>query len=186
MFRGLKNCIVSDILTLTMNCFSCGAEARTVEVRSIVGKKEHTLHLCHACARAYGIHTDRRREPEVTSLYASLLSSGAGPDASDDSDECGACGTSWAQLRRSRQAGCPACYATFASDISRMIGGSRDELRHTGRLPESLLRFRTLIVDRENLKDDLRRSVEDEDFESAARIRDRLGRMDQQAKDAEI
>ncbi len=173
-----------DTLYLVMNCSHCGMQAGVIEVRYMAGAYERTLYLCESCARSQGIHTDHIREPQASDLYASLLSPGTGMEIEDpDFDQCSGCGTSWAQLRRSGEAGCERCYSVFAGEIARMLALQPHETFHRGSLPDSLETFRTLIVDRENLKERLRRAVEHEEFERAATLRDELFRMDQSAMD---
>ena len=173
-----------DTLLHTMNCSHCGIQPGVIEVRYMAGSYERTLYLCESCARSQGIHADHIREPQVSDLYASLLSPTAGMELDDpDFDQCSGCGTSWAQLRRSGEAGCERCYSVFAGEISRMLEVQPHGTFHRGSLPDSLETFRTLIVDRENLKERLRRAVEHEDFERAAKLRDDLSRMDQTAMD---
>lgn len=153
----------------------------------MAGAYERTLYLCESCARSQGIHTESTREPSVSDLYASLLSTGTTMDPEDSFfDQCSGCGTSWAQLRRSGEAGCERCYSVFAGEISRMLAVQPHETFHRGSLPDSLETFRTLIVDRENLKQQLHQAVEHEDFERAAELRDDLARMDQTAGDADL
>lgn len=150
----------------------------------MAGAYERTIYLCETCARNQGIHTDHVRNPEVQDLYASLLSPGTGMELEDpDFEQCSECGTSWAQLRRSGEAGCENCYSVFASEIYRMLEMQPHETFHRGSLPESLETFRTLIVDREGIKDRLRMAVEQEEFEEAATLRDELSRMDESAMD---
>lgn len=171
---------------MDMICSNCGVAQGVIEVRYTAGERVRRVYLCPACAREQGIHTESVREPDATELYATLLAGGSERDRADDTDRCDFCATSWAQIRRSGEAGCAQCYAVFAADISRLLTGASKEPLHSGRLPQSLQTFRTLIVDRENLKESLRTAVESEEFERAAEIRDRLARMDKKASEAEI
>lgn len=169
-----------------MVCMGCGTGDGVIEIRHSSGKHSHVVYLCEACARERGIHTVPRREPDLNVLYASLLTGGNTDRHSAEVDECTGCGTTAAEVRRSLQVGCPRCYSTFASNISTLIGKPGADPQHQGRLPRSLQTFRTLFVDREKLKSELRAAVAEEDFENAARIRDRLARMDRTASEAEI
>lgn len=169
-----------------MICSNCGAGQGVIEVQYTAGERVRSVYLCPACAREQGIHTEDVREPEAAELYATLFAGGAGRERADDTDHCDRCGTSWAQIRRSREVGCSQCYSVFATDIVRLLNGTSEEPLHSGRLPETLETFRTLVVDRENLKESLRTAVESEEFERAAEIRDRLAGMDKKASEAEI
>ncbi len=164
----------------------CGVSEGVIEIRHTAGGKHHVVHLCDVCARERGIHPEPRREANVNELYSTLLSGRSVDRRTREAEECARCGTTSIEVRRSRQVGCPECYSAFAVSVARLIGCSGKLTQHQGRLPRSLQTFRTLIVDRENLKNELRSAVADEDFETAARIRDRLARMDQTASEAEI
>lgn len=180
--QRLKKLPEFDRLKLVMMCSNCGVQEGVIEVRYMAGSYERTLNLCESCARSQGIHAEHIREPRVSDLFSSLLAPGAGMEFDDPSfDQCSGCGTSWAQLRRSGEAGCERCYSVFAEEISRVLAAQPHDTFHRGSLPDSLETFRTLIVDRENLKERLRRAVEQEEFERAAKLRDDLTRMDQTA-----
>lgn len=169
-----------------MVCMGCGDSEGVIEVRHTAGGRRHIVHLCEVCARERGIHPEPCHEPDLNELYSALLSGRAVDRRIREVDECGRCGTTSAEVRRSRQVGCPECYSSFAPSIARLIGRSAKLTQHQGRLPRSLQTFRTLLVDRENLKNELRSAVAEEDFETAARIRDRLARLDRAASEAEI
>ncbi len=164
----------------------CGVSEGVIEIRHTAGGKNHVVHLCEVCSRERGIHPEPRREPDINELYSTLLSGRSVDRRSREAEECVRCGTTSADVRRSRQLGCPECYSTFALSVARLIGRSGKLTQHQGRLPRSLQTFRTLIVDRENLKSELKSALAEENFEHAARIRDRLARMDQTASEAEI
>lgn len=56
-------------------------------------------------------------------------------------------------------------------------------MSYAGRIPKRLERFRRMFVDREALRAQLATALSEEDFESAARVRDRLERLESDSHD---
>lgn len=158
-------------------CDLCDEGRAMMRVDRVVGRKTKTLNLCSACAGKLGgesFHT------EITGLFKRLLTAiSSGHLASkvgevagkDESVVCEECGTSWETFVQTGRLGCSRCYDVFLEEIERLlvkleIGRKEiDTTSTTGHDDGSLL---------EDLRRRLARAVEEEAYERAAELRDRI------------
>ena len=86
-------------------------------------------------------------------------------------------GTGRRELVLRGRAGCETCFDVFRGTIDRLLTRRDGAGEHLGPIPKRLMRYRRLFVDRERLLQQLSTAVEAEDFETAAAVRDQLGRI---------
>jgi protein arginine kinase activator len=156
-----------------MKCDLCDGEEAIIFVQQIAGSKAVELHLCAECAKKKGITASNGTiEFSVSNLLTTLLD-GQKP-ASEEIKECPVCGTTLLELRKTGRLGCLECWTSFRPEIVSLLRKQGADLPHKGKYPKGILTSRSLVTDRENLKDKLRNAVEEEDYEAAASLRDRL------------
>jgi protein arginine kinase activator len=104
---------------------------------------------------------------------------GAG-DAGDTSAKCPECGMTADAFKKGGNLGCPRCYSVFDALITPLLPGMHSGVVHRGKIPaRSLANGSTddLIAD---LEASLREAVKTEDYERAARLRDRIRQLREQ------
>ncbi|HVF84869.1 MAG TPA: UvrB/UvrC motif-containing protein, partial [Abditibacteriaceae bacterium] len=124
-------------------------------------------------------------ENDIENLLPSASSSTRnGPDAlpAFRSLRCPKCGTTWDRLKQDGRAGCGQCYATFARELANVMERVQKASQHAGKTPRALekrqRRLMHLRLRRDNrlemLQRRLQESLERENFEEAARLRDKI------------
>ena len=88
--------------------------------------------------------------------------------------KCPRCGFSQADFKKSGRLGCPECYRTFAEGLSGLLKTMHKGTRHVGKAPEALRQSRDTIDRLKLLQKRLVKAVEDENYESAAALRDEI------------
>ncbi len=157
----------------------CHDQDAVIHIQQIMGGKTIELHLCEECAGRKGISTASQKiELSLTQLLTGLVSPGGESAAGEKEMVCGRCGTGSGELRKSGKVGCAECYSVFRKEISRMVNTGSGPLMHRGKYPRRLLTYKTFFVDRERLKQKLRKAVENEDYETAALLRDRIQELE--------
>jgi len=91
---------------------------------------------------------------------------------------CPRCGSSWSEIGKRQQAGCGECYTTFAKEVHAFFQEMVEKPQHRGKLPKRLRTYKTYLVDVVKLKEGLKEAVRREDYEKAARIRDRIKELE--------
>ncbi len=155
-------------------CDVCGEGPGWVQTYQTRGSEYDELWLCARCAEALGVTPgDPTYGPTVRELLSGLIATQAATSCS--------CGTSFRQIRERGAVGCPDCYHTYRSQIYELLthscgahSGGEPQIVHRGRLPRRIEVYRGLLIDREARLEELRDAVDHEDYERAARIRDRL------------
>ena len=153
-------------------CQYCGADA-TVHLTDIVNKKKRESHLCEACARKHNlIPAAPGPQLNLNALIQLIMGTpGGGPDPA--SLICPACGLQYAQFRADGRLGCPHDYDVFAEALTPLLEKVHRGVRHAGKVPRAVRRDRR-AAELDGLRAELRAAVEAEDYEEAARIRDRI------------
>ena len=159
-------------------CQQCGQNEGLVHVSVAAGESRETYALCASCAQKFGIHMNQQHSPTVNDLYQSLLPGSNRLRRRMDETRCRQCGTSFGDIRRTGQVGCPSCYGIFARGIRQLLRVGDSHVGYTGRLPGRVDALRRIFVTREHLREQLQEAVRDEDFESAARIREEIRRIE--------
>ena len=156
-----------------MQCCVCKEKPATVHLTQIVGDKMQKLDLCEDCARAKGVN-----DPTSFAMADLMLGLGASQEiesaAAGVELKCPRCGFSQADFKKSGRLGCPECYQTFAEGLSGLLKSMHKGIRHTGKAPEALRQSRDTSDRLKLLQKKLAKAVEDENFETAAALRDEI------------
>lgn len=156
-----------------MICDICGVRDAMVVVQQVSNNVRKEVHLCLQCAAQRGLSTNNGRlEMSLAGLFESIA------NARKNQRHCPVCGTSSAELSKSQRLGCPECYNIFGDDLRRLLDEKGVSGTYTGSMPQRLANFKSVLVDRMQLKVKLEQSVAQEEYEKAAMYRDRLRALD--------
>lgn len=160
-----------------MTCQRCDAAA-IVHLTETVHGKPRVLHLCRACAARAGLPVGPAPEVDLDAVIQKLVLAHVGELVGAEARAtCPDCGLNFMEFRVAGRLGCPNDYATFASGLLPLLRRAHGASRHVGKRPK---RARA-PGDRLRLRGLLRKAVAREDYEEAARLRDRLRQEDQDA-----
>ena len=153
-----------------MTCQFCGQPA-TVHLTDIVQHKKRELHLCDGCARKHDLIPDGPAPQLNLPALVGLILGQPAPAPGAAALTCPACGLKYSVFRADGRLGCPADYDAFRVPLVPLLERIHRAARHAGktpggRRPGAGLRAR------------LAAAVAAEDYEEAARLRDRLRRED--------
>jgi protein arginine kinase activator len=159
-----------------MLCDNCKEREAVIHLTQVEHDTKNTVHLCEQCARARGIETGATLLKSPLGTFLSAMGKGASTlPVPSDGLRCGVCGSTLKDFRESGRLGCAACYLAFEDhlrDLLRRLHGSSQHVGQRYRAPDSGDQDpRSHLLD---LRDQLRRAVESENFELAADLRDRI------------
>lgn len=163
-----------------MKCDRCDKEA-VVHLTQVVNGEMKEVHLCEAHAVEQGI--DLNSPISITDILMGL-NSPQKSIASELSQACPRCGMGREEFRKTGRLGCPECYKTFMAELTMAIKAMHHSAQHVGKIPERegvQTRIKSKIA---RLQKELEAAVAREDFENAARLRDEIKAVRDQA-DAE-
>lgn len=178
-----------------MNCDRCSNEATVHEV-TISDGQVLEVHLCEVCAQQAGVVSNS--PIPVAEMLAQIASGKKKPEqAAPASPTCHVCGTTFAQFKQSGRLGCPECYLAMEKQLGPILDRAHQgAVHHVGKVPKRLMQQDGSpigMIDRaaalaaaearaeqiRRLRADLASAVNTEQYEQAARIRDRLRELQQ-------
>ena len=145
-----------------------------MHLTEIINNKVTKLHLCEECAR------EKSEEMEEHFGLADLLSGLADlapvVEKKEEAEDvkCPACGFSFKDFRKMGRLGCPKCYDTFNKQLSPLLAKIHGFERHVGKTPSTKEIVRDGVELLGDLKGRLEKAIKLEEFEEAARLRDRI------------
>lgn len=158
-----------------MTCEICGKNEAIIHIRQIMGENVTDLHVCEECARKQGISgSDDKIELSLTQLLNSLVDEFITAKGDGTAEACPRCGRKIEDLRKDGLSGCADCFSAFKEEIDAYLNNVAGTAVHKGKYPKRLLTYKRLLIDKELLKRKLEAAVEEEDYERAARIRDKI------------
>jgi protein arginine kinase activator len=154
-------------------CDVCQKEKATVFLTQIVDGNMQKVNLCEACSKEKGVV-----DPTGFALADLLLGMGAAQSVErvvpSTAPRCNNCGFTEAEFKKTARLGCSECYQAFADGLGSMLRSMHKGLTHTGKFPERLAKVRAREAEIKGLTLELRRAVMEEQYESAAALRDRI------------
>ena len=165
-----------------MLCDNCKERDAVINLTQVEHDSKVTLHLCETCAQQKGVETGGSvLKSPLGGFITALNKGGTGLLPSPaDALRCQSCGATLKDFRESGRLGCAQCYDAFTPhlrDLLRRLHGSSQHVGERYELPgeggngEGADDPRSQLLE---LKAQLRRAVEGENFELAAELRDRI------------
>lgn len=158
---------------MSRSCDHCDQPAVVHEtvIKAGVAKE---VHLCemHAAEFGYGPGGPAGGAVPVAALLTAFVAS---PATASTVRSCPGCGTTFPQIRQSGILGCPDCYATFEGLLAPIVQRAQaGAVGHVGRAPTAASAREAQVALRAKLVRELEEAVSSEQYERAARIRDRI------------
>ena len=179
-----------------MKCRACPKAAVLHITEVLPDDRFEELHFCEECGRRYlsaapeSGKASKVAAPDETDEFAeaidaAVLDDGAisfpeadGPDARP----CEVCGLKFVEFRNRGRLGCPHDYDHFREELLPLLESIHGDTAHAGKTPKAPARP-TPKPPRDageltSLRKKLTRAVKDEDYEAAARLRDRIRELE--------
>jgi len=157
-----------------MLCQKCFKNKATVKITEVINGEEKELYLCEKCALSLGLQKTVKQLPELFhSLMVDVLKEDSPPSARHSvSLKCPYCGTTWDDFMRSGLLGCDKCYEAFHVQIRQVLKQIHGNTHHIGSRPSG--QKAPVIQNLNKLQEELKKAVQNEAFEKAARLRDQI------------
>ena len=162
-----------------MKCDSCQEKATVFYTQVTEGKLKKFV-LCEACAQKKGITNvddllmgsdllgNSPPQTKVQDIVAEL-----------NQEDCSSCGFSLDDFRKVGRLGCPECYQVFYRELAERLPSMHKGGVHKGYLPEGVAMKQAFKSELACLTDKLESAIEDERFEEAAMLRDKISKVEE-------
>ena len=164
-----------------MFCDICGKFEATVHLTEIVNDQVTKLHLCEECAREKGAEMEEHFG--LSDLLAGLSDVGATlePEIAE-TVKCPNCGFTYQNFRKVGRLGCGTCYEAFKKHLTPLLKRIHGSDRHVGKMPLTVGKTVKDTRDLQELKINMEKAIQAEEFEEAARLRDQIRALEKKSK----
>lgn len=163
-----------------MLCDKCNKNVATIHFTKIINGHVEERHLCESCAKE---EEDFEFNFEIPFSFENIFT-GLIDNLTEESERkkvatCPKCGLTYKKFQEIGKFGCSKCYEVFEKDINTLLKGIHGHNIHRGKVP---INTKDKIVQKkaiETLQEELKKSIEKEDYERAAYLRDEINRLKQ-------
>ena len=170
-----------------MKCTHCHENDANTHITKVINGKREEMHLCSECAEKLGVMDEFSFEPfSMDSFFGNLLGAGASAlNALTGIDRCGYCGSSFNDIVNTGRVGCANCYDKFEDKLAPSIEKLHGRTKHVGKsvtyTEEAEEETKAEISEEAKLKEELKKAVQEQRFEDAAVIRDKINALNGEA-----
>lgn len=161
-------------------CRRCTKPA-TLHVTEIRAGEAVIIHLCDTCAREYLDQNPDNANPSMASDLASKLDELMAETHSPA--VCPNCGISFNEFRENGRIGCSQDYTEFMTELLPLLENIHEDIEHKGKRPRSIVVGTQEQGQLIQLRNEQRHAIEEEDYESAARLRDEIALLENAMRD---
>ncbi len=164
-----------------MICQICNKNEANIVFTQIVNNEKIVLQICTECAKKKGISVEIEKPsyPKVHSFIGSITG-----DIGEKSEKeipdmtSNISGLTFAEFKKNGLFGCDKCHTAFGEHISNLLKQIHGTDIYEGKLPDELSGEGEKIQKLRSLRSKLKRCIELEDYERAAKLRDRISEIE--------
>ena len=162
-----------------MLCDICKKNKAVIHYAEVINNKVKKLNLCEECALAEGIGI---QPPfSIGELLGGLTPPGFAPKVVEKIT-CPLCGMTFSKFKEIGKLGCYQCYETFSKSLIPLLKSIHKSSKHVGKVPSGEVEVMDTVVKIRDLENKLRRAVENEEYELAAKFRDEIRVLEKSSK----
>ncbi|NLO97437.1 MAG: DNA helicase UvrBC [Peptococcaceae bacterium] len=168
-----------------MLCQNCLQREATVHLTKIINGQGMQMHLCQECAqKVQGFGFNFNIYPGMATHFLQALFGLSSLNQTGQSvstinqEKCPGCGWTFAQIQHAGRMGCSQCYDKFETQIEPLLRQIHGGGVHVGKVPKrcaASIRNKQELL---RLRSRLQELVQREEFEEAARVRDRIKELE--------
>nr|WP_300095122.1 UvrB/UvrC motif-containing protein [Sedimentibacter sp.] len=163
-----------------MLCDECGKNEAKVHVTHIINGKKSESHLCEDCAKKN--QTILNSNFSMENLFSAMLNNALNTTPYLPAKGCDMCGMTYEEFKQTGKFGCSHCIDTFKPRLMPVVKSIQGHELHRGKIPRRAGGIYKVQKDIEKLKDQLKSAIEQEEYETAAKLRDKIRSMESNMK----
>lgn len=163
-----------------MICENCKRNEANIHMKRIINASATEVHLCSDCAKSLGYGDGFSGFGlGLGDLFGNFLSY-APMFSNNTAVRCPMCGNSFRDIAESGRFGCAECYETFYDKVLPSIERIHGQTKHVGKKANNENKDADYLIDRDDLKNQLTKAVEEQNYELAAELRDKIKENEKQ------
>lgn len=162
-----------------MLCENCGKREATTHIKHVENGEARQLDLCSECASNLGYDEIFGGFGfNLSELFTNFFGDNTAR-LSDKAVRCEKCGASFNEIVNSGKVGCAECYRTFYNKLLPSVRQIHGKATHLGKTPTNLQKIEKPSKEEtvKRLTKELQSAVEEQNFEQAAVLRDRINQL---------
>jgi protein arginine kinase activator len=173
-----------------MLCDDCGHHEAVVHIVQIGPQGRVEKNLCEKCAAGYGElmpESQPRKNMSVDDFLRGMFRQPAeqGEKPKEREGEplvltCPNCGMSYEGFQQTGKIGCSVCYGTFRRQLEPLLRRIHGTSTHSGKIPRRSGGTLELKQEIKRLRAELQEKVAQEEYEEAAKLRDKVRAMERE------
>jgi len=167
-----------------MLCEKCKKNQATIHMTQVINGDVREIYLCPECAaneeylNKFSFHNMFQDlfnlASSPTEVFGGLNSSGL---------KCPVCGQTYEEFKKMGKLGCTSCYSTFSQNLDHTLKSIHGSNEHKGKIPQKSGGKMLVKREKEILKRQLAVAIEKEEYEDAARIRDKIRSLEKEGEE---
>lgn len=166
-----------------MLCQHCQKRIANVHFTQVVNNNKVELYLCEQCAREKG-KISFGSPLNASDFFSGLMGYGqTSPFLASNVPQlfCEKCGMSYEEFQKTGKVGCSNCYEIYREKLFPLLKRLHGNVEHHGKVPHRVSEVVKASKEVEKLKDDLSKAIQNEEYEKAAEIRDKIKSLESKA-----
>lgn len=159
-----------------MLCNECGKNDATVHVTHIINGKKTENHLCAECAKKNQSIFNSTFSME--NMFSFMLNNAFKGATYLPNKGCSNCGMTYEEFKNEGKFGCSDCIETFKSKLMPVVKNVQGYDSHAGKIPKRAGGDYKVQKDIEKLRQELKQMIDQEEYEKAAQLRDKIRDME--------
>ena len=155
-----------------MFCENCGVNKATTHIHSVVNGVVNEKYLCNHCAASEG-YSDINNN-NLSQMLSSMFGETLNLPVEKNIVHCDCCGSTFADIANSGRCGCAECYSTFYKQLLPYFKRLHGSTKHTGKTINNIKDYNNPTETIDSLRQLLSKLIQDENYEQAAVIRDKI------------
>lgn len=168
-----------------MLCDRCQKRPAQVHFTQVINNAKKQMSLCTTCAaemqaESLGVIPELNLHGFLAGLINQHFTGNHLQTKSVPQISCEKCGATEAQVAKSGLFGCSECYSQFGQRVQPLLKRIHGSSHHMGKVPRRTGGKAIITKEIRALKSQLQEAIKQEEFEQAAKVRDRIKELEQQ------
>ena len=161
-----------------MMCEDCGIRPAKFHLTTIINGDRVERSLCPACMAKHQKRIPGFDFSNLAGILNSMLESGdqetPSQDITPENYTCEQCGMTYTEFQNGGMLGCAKCYQAFKTPLTALLQRVHGNTQHAGKVPGGEHSGVSIRMNIDRLRQKLKKAVEEEEYEQAARYRDAI------------
>lgn len=161
-----------------MMCEECGVNPAVFHFVTIRNEERTERNLCPACMAKYKRQLPGIDIQNLAGILNNLIEGTRGgkeevpPELANVT--CAQCGMTYGEFSKCGMLGCAACYRAFREPLTALLQRIHGNTQHAGRIPGGVHSGASIRMNIDRLREQLKKAVDAEEYEKAAKLRDAI------------